>query len=269
LIRAPLSTTSVLDESAEVVKLTATPWVALLVATSLPWRFLQMMLIDEAWGLGAKAGEYGNLLRITAWWTLAAFFLGLWGRAVYARACRLAAARGETPGREALRVAPAALVNFAFIDSIAELATWLSFFTLLGPLLAFVLAGLGIGAMELNERPGIRNALKPIVRYGREVKVVVALLLVFICAFIIALVNLAAIFALGRWIAVTTGLFDMPRWSLLLSSANRRYVLMLIAGAILAVEPFWIAANVTLVRKAGAQESGDDLRVWFEELQRS
>ena len=35
------------------------------------------------------------------------------------------------------------------------------------------------------------------------------------------------------------------------------------------IEPFWIAANVLLVRKAGAAESGDDLRVWFEELQRS
>jgi hypothetical protein len=51
--------------------------------------------------------------------------------------------------------------------------------------------------------------------------------------------------------------------------ANRRYVLMIIAGALLVIEPFWIAANVLLVRKAGVAESGDDLRVWFEELQRS
>jgi hypothetical protein len=268
LIGAPLSTTSVLDESAEVVKLTATPWVALLIATSLPWRFLQVILIDQAWGLGGKADEYGDLLRSTAWWTLAAFLVGLWGRAVYARACRLAASRGETPGREALRLRPAALANFAFIDSLAELFTWLSFFTVLGPLLACVLSGLGIGTMELNEEPGIRKALKLIGRYGRELKVVVALLLVFICAFAIALINLATLFAIGRWIAATTGLGNMPRWGVLLSSSNRRYVFMLIAGALLAVEPFWIAANVTVVRKAGAQESGDDLRVWFEELQR-
>jgi hypothetical protein len=44
---------------------------------------------------------------------------------------------------------------------------------------------------------------------------------------------------------------------------------MIIAGALLVIEPFWIAANVLLVRKAGAAETGDDLRVWFEELQRS
>jgi hypothetical protein len=44
---------------------------------------------------------------------------------------------------------------------------------------------------------------------------------------------------------------------------------MLIAGAILIVEPFWIAAQVVFVRKAGAEESGDDLRTWFDELQRA
>jgi len=35
------------------------------------------------------------------------------------------------------------------------------------------------------------------------------------------------------------------------------------------VEPFWIAAHVVFVRKAGAQERGDDLRAWFEELRRT
>jgi hypothetical protein len=44
---------------------------------------------------------------------------------------------------------------------------------------------------------------------------------------------------------------------------------MTLAGALLIVEPFWIAAQVLLVRKAGAEETGDDLRTWFEELQRA
>jgi hypothetical protein len=44
---------------------------------------------------------------------------------------------------------------------------------------------------------------------------------------------------------------------------------MLTAGALVAVEPFWIAAHVVFVRKAGAQERGDDLRAWFEELRKT
>ena len=47
----------------------------------------------------------------------------------------------------------------------------------------------------------------------------------------------------------------------------RRYIVT--AGAIMLVEPFWIAAYVVFVRKAGAQESGDDLRAWFAELRRA
>src|SRR6185503_12059635 len=47
LIRAPLSTTSVLDESAAVVRATVTPWAALLLATSIPYRFMQIVFADR------------------------------------------------------------------------------------------------------------------------------------------------------------------------------------------------------------------------------
>ena len=70
-------------------------------------------------------------------------------------------------------------------------------------------------------------------------------------------------------LASTVGGWDAPRWHILLSFSNRRYLLMVIAGALLVIEPFWIAANVLLVRKAGVAESGDDLRLWFEELKQS
>jgi hypothetical protein len=62
---------------------------------------------------------------------------------------------------------------------------------------------------------------------------------------------------------------DLSRWSVLFSGHNRRFVLAAIAGAWIAIEPFWIAANVVLVRKAGAAETGEDLRVWFEEVRES
>jgi hypothetical protein len=78
-----------------------------------------------------------------------------------------------------------------------------------------------------------------------------------------------AAFQIGFWLLSSIGGWDIPKWSLLLSGSNRRFVLMLLAGGVLAIQPFWVAANVMLIRKAGAQETGDDLRVWFEELKRT
>jgi hypothetical protein len=269
VIRAPLSTTSVLDESAEIVRVTASPWVGLLLAMSIPYRFMQAIFADRLIELGSSASQYGDVLRSTADLTCIAFLLSLWGRAIYARACRLASASGAAPGGEALRIPLAALANYVFLASIAESVTYLLLVTGIGVALGSILSGLAIGTMELNEEPGIINPLRRLARYGRETGVIVALTFVFFCAFIIALVNVATLFGAGFALASTIGGWDAPRWHVLLSSANRRFVLMIIAGALLVIEPFWIAANVLLVRKAGAAESGDDLRVWFEELQRS
>ena len=47
MIRAPLSTTSVLDESADAVRVTGAAWAALLILTSLPYRFAQAIFIDR------------------------------------------------------------------------------------------------------------------------------------------------------------------------------------------------------------------------------
>src|SRR3954469_229336 len=63
LIRAPLSTTSVLDESATVVRATVSPWAGLLLATSIPYRFMQIVFIDRLIELGSKAAQYGDVLR--------------------------------------------------------------------------------------------------------------------------------------------------------------------------------------------------------------
>jgi hypothetical protein len=269
VIRASLSTTSVLDESAAVVRVTAARWVGVLLMTSLPYRFMQAVFADRLLELGSSASQYGNMLRTTADLTCLAFLLSLWGRAVYARACRLASASGVAPGREALRVPLAALAAYVFVASIAESVTYLLMVTGIGVALGAILSGLAIGTMETNTEPGIFGPLRRLARFGGQTRVIVALALVFFCALVIALLNVATLFGAGLSLASTVGGWDAPRWHVLLSGANRRFVLMIIAGALLVVEPFWIAANVLLVQKAGAAESGDDLRVWFEELQRS
>jgi hypothetical protein len=267
LIRAPLSTTSVVDEAAEVVSKT-TPWIAVLIATSLPYRFLQALFLDQLIEVGADASHYGHLLGGTANMIVATVVLALWGRAVYARACRLAMARGDTPGREAWRVPPAALASYILTASTAMLLGFVSLFTIVGFIVAVILAGVAVGTIELNEKVSLTAPFAHIFRYTKTVRIPVALALVFFCAIFVALANLAAAFELGAWLASTIGDFGAPRWRLLFSAANRRFILLLFAGAILIIEPFWIAAHVVFVRKAGAEESGDDLRAWFDELQR-
>src|SRR4051794_30995004 len=89
LIRTPLSTTSVLDEAADAVRVTGAAWAGLLILTSLPYRFLQAIFVDRLFTLGGEATHYGNLLGSLARWTMAAFLISRCGRAVYARATRL------------------------------------------------------------------------------------------------------------------------------------------------------------------------------------
>jgi hypothetical protein len=265
LIRSPLSITSVLDESAEVVSVTAAPWAGLLILTALPYRFLQALFLDQLLEVGSSASQYGHLLGGTANLIVASILVALWGRAVYARACRLAMGRGTTPGRETWRVPAAALASYVLTSAVILLAGYLSIFTCLGIFVTPLFAGMAIGTMELNERVSLVEPFRLLGRYAR-VFLLLGLVFVFFCALFVALVNLAAAFGLGVWAVGAMGGFDAPRWQLLFTPGNRRYLLLLIAGAIVTVEPFWIAAHVVYVRKAGAEERGDDLRAWFEEL---
>jgi hypothetical protein len=268
LIRAPLSTTSVLDEAADVVRLTA-PWTAVLILTALPYRFLQAMFFDQLLEVGSSASQYGHLLGATANLIVGSVLVALWGRAVYARACRLAIARGTTPRAEAWRVPAAAYVSYVLTASAMIFAGYLALYTLIGVIVTAMFAGLAIGTMELNERAGVFAPFRIIGRYAKSITVPLALVFIFFIALLIAFVNLWAAFNVTKALVTALGGFDAPRWPLLFGPGNRRFLLIVAAGALMLVEPFWIAAYVVFVRKAGAQESGDDLRAWFAELRRA
>ena len=269
LIHAPLSTTSVLDEATDIVSMVASPWAAVVIATSIPYRFLQALFIDRLFEVRGEASHYGTLLGTTANLAILAFVLALWGRAVFARACRLAASRGEPPSGEAWRVTPVALASYTFTGTIAELVFYATLFSGIGTFVAAILGGLAIGTMELNERASVSASIRLIAKYGREMRILLALTVVFACAMVVAFINVIATFSLGMSLADVFLGADLSRWSILFSPNNRRFVLAAIAGAWIAIEPFWIAANVVLVRKAGAAETGEDLRVWFEEVRES
>lgn len=263
--RAPLSTTAVLDETADVVA-AAAPWAAVVLVTGLPYRFLQLLFIERLVELGADAKHYANALGTLATLTVVAFALSLAGRAVWIRVCGLAQKGAQLRTRDAFRVRPAALLSYLFTSALVAALDYSLWMSILAIPLLVVVAGLAAGTMELNERPSLVEPLRLIARYSKNAKIVTALLFVFAVAFLVAFVNLYAAFAGGLWLAHAFSSANLARWDLLLGIANGHFLGMLIAGAIVAVEPFWLAANVVLVRKAGAAESGDDLRQWLEEL---
>lgn len=246
----------------------AAPWSAVIILTSIPYRFLQVLFLDRLAELGENAPHYGRLLGTTANWTIAAFVVSLWGRAVWARACRIAVESGVRPGREALRVPLVAFVSFLYTAAIAEVLFYATMVTFLGPVLVILFAGLAIGTMELNDEVSLTKPLRLIARYSREARVEFGVALVFVVALLVAAVNLTAAFDIGVWLARGFGSADVSRWRILLGFGNRVFRYLVFAGAIVAVEPFWVAANVVLVRKAGAAENGDDMRVWLRDLQR-
>lgn len=266
LIRAPLSTSSVLDEAAETVRKVASPWAALSLATILPYRFAQAVFAEYLIDLGTDAQHRAHFLMTVAAWTMAAFVVSRWGRLVFARAVRLAVESGRVPGAAALRVPFAALLDYLYVSLFVECASISMFMTCFAPMAGTVVSGLAIGTAESNDRPSLAAPFRRIGKIGAQVRIAVAVTLVFFCAAAVAAANVAGVFGAGLWLGSAIGGWDLPRWKHILGPNNTRFLLMVIAGALVALEPFWVAAYVTFVRKAGVVESGDDLRQWFEEL---
>ena len=266
MTRAPLSTSSVLDETVDIVARAAAPWAAVVAATSLPYRFMQVLFIERLTELGSDATHYGRALGWIANLTILAFILSRWGRAVWVRACRLSEGNETTPGREAWRVPFVAFVSYLFVAAIAELLYYATAITVVGPIFAMMLAGLAAGTIELNTRPGMLPPLRLIARYSRTTRQLAAFMFIFFVATLVAFINLVAAFGAGEWLVHAFAGVNLARWDVLLGFSNRHYVFLLIAGAIVIVEPFWIAAHVVLVRRAGVAQTGEDLRAWFRAL---
>ncbi len=260
-----------LDETSDAVARTASPWAGLLILTSIPYRFLQVLFIERLDDLRGSAMHYGRALGEMATWITLAFVLSLAGRAVFARAVRLSESGGEAEEGEArltflpFRLRPGALLSYIYAATIAELTFLLSLLTIVGIPLAIMLAGLAVGTMELNREAGLLAPLRLIAKYLKSGCTQLAVTLLFGIALLATWIN---IYAVAQIVLALSNAFagtDVARWTLLVGS--RHFGWLALAGAILALEPFWVAANVVLVRKAGAQESGEELRLWFRELQ--
>jgi hypothetical protein len=270
---AGIPVSAVLDESAELVSRDVPGWAALLALSSLPLRFLEAHFLNRLLQLDESAPQHVAYLTSLSWLVAFAFLPALWARAVYAHACSLAfagrsggAGSRQVPVSVALRLPLRTLVSYAWAATVAELLivalgwTWVAM-----PVLALY-AGLLAATAPLQERPGLLAPLLVPLRRLRPVFPFLGITAVFALALPLAAINLFVLFKIVLALATGTSGIDLSWWNVALSTGNQQFVILVVAGAVTVLEPFWIAALVAAVRRARARESGEDLAAWFAEI---
>ena len=275
MARDLLSPVGILDDTHGAVARITAPWVGILWLFTMPYRFAQAYLAHELINLGRKAPEYGGYLERLAWILFATFVLAVIGRCIYVRACLLSLQSGGRVGREAWRVPSVHVIHSIYAGLLLELlfcTTVWTFFAV--PLLALP-AGLVYVAATRTTRPGLFKPLFEILRLMGGLKAVVGLLATFALALLIAFVNVYVAFRLGLWALGALGGDGLTRWEHLLRPVHPMFALMpgepltiliCVAGALLIVEPFWLASLTVYSQRAQLRQSGEDLRLRFRLL---
>jgi hypothetical protein len=258
--------TELLDDADELVGRILSPWGGLLWLSALPYALLAVHFVDRVLSLGAQAGQYGAHLAELAAATTAALVLALAGRAVFVRACALGLRSDAVPGAESLRVGLGPLLTCLYTGLGLELLFVLTAPTLLAIPILVLVTGLAAAAAPLGTRPSLAGPWTVLSRLLRHPRTLSALVLLFGGAFVVVTANLYVTFVVGVWLAQAWPGFEAGPWADVLSYKNRSFWLVLLSGAALALEPFWIGALTLYAQRVLARESGDDLRIGWARL---
>jgi hypothetical protein len=269
------SPVGILDETHGAVSRIAAPWLGVLWLFTAPYRVAQIHFIRELALLGRQAPDYGGYLERLAWILFACFIPAVVGRAVYVRACLLGLQSGTRVGREAWRVPPAQLLNSFYAALVVEMLFAVTIWTfVMAPFLAAP-AGLVYVAATRTERPGL---FKPLFETGRllgNLRATVGVQLTYAVALLIAMLNLFMALRGGLWMAQTILGNGLPRWEHLLRPLHPLVqiipgepltMLLCGVGAMLVVEPYWLASLTVYVHRTRLRQSGEDLRLRFRML---
>lgn len=264
-----ISVTAVLDEAVELVSREIPGWAGLLVLTSLPLRFLEAHFFNRLFQLGDDASQYVNYLLSLSTLVALALLPALWGRAVFAKACSLALS-GRIAGRamplRALRPSFPTLIAYAYVAAFSDLLLVALGWTGIVLPLIVLYAGLAAATSFLQERPGPLESLVVPLRAIRPLAPFLGLTAIFSIALFIVMLNLFVLFQVGLWLASGATGLDLSWWQVALSLDNGNFLLLLTAGTVSIVEPFWLAALVAAVRRVRARQSGEDLASWFADI---
>jgi len=269
--RGGLSVTGVLDEAVDLVARGVPGQAGLMALTALPFRFLEAHLADRLMLLGTAArGSFGHLAAIS-WLISFALVPAFWGRAVFVRACTLPTLQtiaGRMPLWRRLRLPAAGFASYVYAALIYEVLFFALGWTVLALPVVALLSGLAAATSTLDEPPGLFASPLRAVRHARPLSTLAGLTAVFAVALVVAFLNLTALFWLLLGLADGTMGLDLSWWTGVLSWDNRSFVLLLLAGSITLVEPFWLAALAVTVRSDRARQSGEDLAAWLADLRR-
>lgn len=276
MARGILSPLSILDEAAFAGARVASPWLGVVWPALLPLRFLQVHFARDLFRLGAQAEHYADALGGLAMSTFAALVVSIWGRAVFVRALRLGLQSGGRVGREALRVPLHEMANTIYTGLLCEVLFFLTVWLFVPIPFLPLLSGLAFATAHRSERPGLFRPLWELVKLLANVKVVVALLFTFTVALLITFVNLYFAFRGGLWLAGAVLGGDLARWEHILRPgllgvfpAEPLTLLVIAAGTLLLLEPFWLAALTVYDHRSTLRETGEDLRLRFRQLTRT
>ena len=262
----PAGALVLLDDAAEAVGRLG-PATGLLWITALPSRFLLAFLLSRLIELGPKSTSYGEYFTHLAYLFLAAWLFSLWGRQAFVRACRGALQDGGAqPPLAWTRIPPAELASYLLAALAVEALFWGLLLTAVAPVALLVVAGL---LAAVPARPGelLASPLRGLAEGSGSLRTLFRLLLVFGLLLLFAGLNLHLFLQAGLWVAAGTAAVDLSAWSTVLSPFNPLYQILLITGACLLLEPFWLAALTSHVERTRARKSGDDLRRWFAGLE--
>jgi hypothetical protein len=264
-----LSLGEIVDDAGELASAVALPWMGLLWLTAIPLRLGQAHFAARLLELGTEVRQYGDHLRELASFVAVAFLVSVWGRAVFVRACALRLRGLADPGSAPLRLPLAGFLSYVYAALLIEVAFYATCFTgVMVPFFALV-AGLAAATFPQSEGAGLFRPFARIARQGSQALPLTGLVLVFTAALVLAAINLYFLFQLGLWLAGGVAGADTTRWSGLLAASNPRFRLVVLAGAAVVVEPYWLAALAVYVHKLESRTTGEDLKLWFERLRSS
>lgn len=261
-----VSVTETLDDAEEVASRVMAPWGGVLWLSALPLRLLQVHFLDRLAFLGAEAPQYGRHLGELALLTTAALLAALAGRVVYVRACTLSLRTGAVPGRETWTVGAGPLLTYLYVGLFLEACLLLTAPILVTVPLLVLLSGLAAAASPLQSSPALLEPWRRLAAQIRHLRVLLALVVLFAAAFVLVGVNLYFLFRFGAWMAGGLPGADAGKWDGLLELGNRSFGLLVGAGALLVLEPFWLATMVVLVQRSMSRVSGEDLRIAWQRL---
>ncbi len=265
-MRDRLGLGELLDRAAQLVR-ELPERTALAMLAGLPYRLLQVWLFHRLIELGSTATQHGRYLLSLSLWSIAALPLAFWGKAQLARGCSIALAGEDASLARSRFGIPCAAFLTGLYPALVAQALYPAFGWMVLPLpLVAAYSGLAAASAPYQEKPGLWVPLEVPARGFASPVLLAGLWTATVVGLVIAWFQIFVLFELGLWAAQTAIGAGGVWWQQALSPSNRLFVLLVIAGAILVVEPFWIAGLSILVRRGRARATGEDLSAWIAEL---